>query len=42
MLSMEEADESFVAACASGSAAAVLAADAVVGTLDDPGMALNP
>lgn len=42
MLSIEEADESFVAACASGSAAAEFAADAVVGTLDEPGTALNP
>lgn len=42
MLSKKEADESSVAACAPGSAAAVLAADASVGTLDELAMALNP
>lgn len=45
MLSSEEADESFesfVAASAVGSVPAEPFADAAVGLLDEPGMALNP
>lgn len=42
MLSSEEADESFVAASAVGSAGAEPFADAAVGLLDEPAMALNP
>lgn len=40
--SNEEADESFVCACAAASEEEGFAADAAVGTLEEPGMALNP
>lgn len=42
MSSKEEAEESFVAACAVGSAAAESGAAAAVGVLDELPMALNP
>lgn len=42
MLSNEEADESFVCACAAASGEDGFAADAAVGALEEPGMALNP
>lgn len=42
MPSKEEADDSFVCACAAASGEDGFAADAAVGTLEDPGMALNP
>ena len=43
-MSMDDADESFVAvcACAPASAAADFSADAAVGELEEPTMALNP